>query len=219
MSTLTLRVASSNQGKLRDFTGAAANYGVTVLPLEIPENTPAPNEAAPSFEANAAIKAEYYSRLAKDEYVIADDSGLCVDELNGAPGVYSARYAAMLTGEWDMATDEANNAHLLRQMEKVADDKRDARFVCCIAVARNGRLVKMFRGEVPGTILRAPRGEKGFGYDPLFLIPELEKTFAELEPAEKAHFSHRGMAFAKLLKWITTSGDRGSEDRKSNSEG
>src|SRR5690242_15112911 len=101
MTTLTLRVASSNQGKLRDFAGAAANYGLTVAPLELPENTPAPNEAAPTFEANAAIKAEYYSKLAKDEYVIADDSGLCVDELNGAPGVYSARYAAMLTGEWD----------------------------------------------------------------------------------------------------------------------
>jgi XTP/dITP diphosphohydrolase len=202
---LTIRVASSNEGKLRDFAGAAAAYGVKVEQVKLPENTPPPREDAPTFEANAAVKAEYYSRYAKDEYVIADDSGLCVEQLAGAPGVYSARYAAILTGNWAEANDAANNAHLLRKMEHVPDENRDARFVCCIAVARNGRLVAMFRGEVPGVVLRAPRGTKGFGYDPLFLIPQLNKTFAELDAEEKAGYSHRGMAFAKLLKWITQS--------------
>lgn len=199
---LRIRVASSNEGKLRDFAGAAAAYGVKVEPVKLPENTPPPREDAPTFEANAAAKAEYYSRHAKDEYVIADDSGLCVEELGGAPGVYSARYAAMLTGNWAEANDAANNAHLLRKMEHVPDDKREARFVCCIAVARNGRLVALFRGEVPGVILRTQRGTKGFGYDPLFLVPQLNKTFAELDAEEKAGYSHRGMAFAKLLKWF-----------------
>lgn len=198
---LRIRVATSNEGKLRDFRGAAALCGVTVEPLETPQGHPTPKEEAPTFEANAAIKAEHYSRFAKDELVIADDSGLCVEELGGAPGVHSARYAAMLNGEKENSSDAENNSLLLHELSGVADDKRQAKFVCCIAVAKNGRLVAMFRGEVPGMILHQARGTKGFGYDPLFLIPGLEKTFAELDPEEKAGLSHRGMAFAKLLKW------------------
>lgn len=204
---ITIRIASSNRGKLRDFAGAAAKYGVNVEAVAVPENTPAPREDAPTFEANAAIKAEYYSRLAKDDLVIADDSGLCVEELNGAPGVHSARYAALerhaSSAGHANSTDAENNARLLRELERVPDERRHAMFVCCIAVAKNGRLVAMFRGEVAGRILHAERGTKGFGYDPLFLIPELKKTFAELDPDEKAGHSHRGIAFAKLLRWVT----------------
>src|SRR5947209_11301530 len=113
---LTIRVASSNAGKLRDFRGAAASYAVAVEPVEVPPNTSPPREDAPTFEANAAIKAECYSRFAKDEYVIADDSGLCVEELHGAPGVHSARYAALLSGSEANSTDAENNARLLREL-------------------------------------------------------------------------------------------------------
>jgi XTP/dITP diphosphohydrolase len=198
----TVVVATSNRGKLRDFAGAAVAYGVEVAPLPGIENAVPPHENAPTFEANAAIKAEFYSRLAKNDLVIADDSGLCVDQLGDAPGVYSARFAAKMDGRTGNSTDAENNARLLREMHDVAEDKRIARFVCCIAVARNGRLQAMFRGEVPGVILTSERGTKGFGYDPLFLIPELNKTFAELDPEEKARFSHRGMAFQKFLTWL-----------------
>jgi XTP/dITP diphosphohydrolase len=201
----TIRVASSNAGKLRDFRGAAAACGVAVEPLQTPQGAPPPKEDAPTFEANAAIKAECYSRFVKDELVIADDSGLCVEELGGAPGVHSARYAAILKGDQENSSDAENNARLLRELSAVPDDKRQAKFVCCIAVAKNGRLVAMFRGEVHGMILHEARGTKGFGYDPLFLIPDLGKTFAELDPEEKAGFSHRGLAFRKLLQWLTAS--------------
>jgi XTP/dITP diphosphohydrolase len=202
---LTVRIATSNEGKLRDFAGAAAAYGVSVEPLPGLDRTAAPREPAPTFEANAAIKAEFYSRLAKDDFVLADDSGLSVDFLNGAPGVHSARYAALLTGDAAAnSTDPENNARLLRELDGIEDERRTAHFICCIAVARNGRLVAMFRGQVPGVILHEPRGAKGFGYDPLFLIPDLNKTFAELDPEEKAKFSHRGLAFRKFLKWFST---------------
>jgi len=200
--TLTVRVATSNEGKLRDFAGAAASYGVSIEPAADFQTATPPEEDASTFEANAAIKAEYYSRFSRDEYVIADDSGLCVEALGGAPGVHSARYAALLSGSAGKFTDQDNNARLLLELEKIRDEKREARFVCSIAVARNGRLVAMFRGEVPGMLLHEPRGRKGFGYDPLFLIPEVNKTFAELDPEEKAHFSHRGIAFAKFLRWL-----------------
>jgi XTP/dITP diphosphohydrolase len=205
---ITIRVASSNAGKLRDFRGAAAGCGVVVEPVEPPANIAPPREDAPTFEANAAIKAECYSRFAKDEYVIADDSGLCVEELQGAPGVHSARYAALLNGTEGNSSDSENNARLLRELSAVPDERRQGKFVCCIAVAKNGRLVAMFRGEVQGMILHEARGTKGFGYDPLFLIPDLDKTFAELDPEEKAGFSHRGMAFRKLLKWLTAESRR-----------
>jgi XTP/dITP diphosphohydrolase len=204
-ATTTVLIATSNVGKLRDFAGAAVAYGVGVAPLPGIEKTVPPHENAPTFEANAAIKAEFYSRLAQNELVVADDSGLCVDQLGDAPGVYSARFAAKMDGRTGNSTDAENNARLLREMQDIPEEKRVARFVCCIAVARNGRLQAMFRGEVPGLILTAERGAKGFGYDPLFLIPGLNKTFAELDPAEKARFSHRGMAFGKLLNWLTES--------------
>lgn len=194
-------IATSNAGKLRDFAGAAISYGVEVVSLPGIDKTVPPQENAPTFEANAAIKAEFYSRLAKNELVVADDSGLCVDQLGDAPGVHSARFAAKMDGRTGNSSDAENNARLLREMQGIPDEKRVARFVCSIAAARNGRLQAMFRGEVPGVILTAERGTNGFGYDPLFLIPELNKTFAELDPPEKARFSHRGMAFAKFLKW------------------
>lgn len=193
-------VATSNKGKLRDFTAAAAPYSIEVAPVPNFSSLPTVEEDAPTFETNAQKKAEFYSKYAPGEYVLADDSGLEVDALNGAPGIYSARYAS--SPAHPNSTDEENNAKLLLEMNGVPDDKRHARFVCTIAVARDGETVATFRGEASGNILRERRGSGGFGYDPLFFFPAINKTFAELTPEEKATVSHRGQAFRKLLQWL-----------------
>ena len=190
-------IATSNSGKLRDFAGAAAGHGVTFAALPDFDRLPAVVEDGATFEANARKKAEHYSRFAPGEIVLADDSGLEVFALSGAPGVHSARYASnSLEGNAD---DHANNARLLRELAGIAD--RRARFVCVIATARDGDTLATFRGEAEGRILEAPCGSGGFGYDPLFFLPALGKTFAELNPEEKAAVSHRGAAFRKFLEW------------------
>jgi XTP/dITP diphosphohydrolase len=190
-------LATSNPGKLRDFAGAAAPHGITVASLPDFDSLPGVREDGATFEANARKKAEHYSRFAPGEMVLADDSGLEVDALGGAPGVHSARYAA--TSAEGNADDSANNARLLRDLSRAAG--RTARFVCVIAASRDGRTLATFRGEAQGRILTAPRGSGGFGYDPLFFFPALGKTFAELAPQEKAGVSHRGAAFRKFLDW------------------
>ena len=195
-----LYVATSNPGKLRDFRAAAAAYSIEIEPLPNLKSLPEVIEDAPTFEANAEKKAEFYSLHSNGDPVFADDSGLEVDALHGAPGIHSARYAA--GPEHPNSTDVENNAKLLRELEHTPDARRTARFVCTIAVAQGGRTLATFRGEAPGVILHAPRGSGGFGYDPLFSFPSLNKTFAELTPEEKAQVSHRGQAFRKLLDWV-----------------
>jgi len=190
-------IATSNPGKLRDFAGAAVAHGITVASLPDFDSLPGVREDGATFEANARKKAEHYSRFASGEMVLADDSGLEVDALGGAPGLHSARYAA--TSAEGNADDCANNARLLRELSRAAD--RTARFVCVIAAARDGCMLSTFRGEAQGRILEAPRGAGGFGYDPLFFFPALGKTFAELSAEEKAGVSHRGAAFRKVLEW------------------
>ncbi len=190
-------VATSNPGKLRDFA-AAAGTELDIAPLPGIGDAPAPAEDAPTFEGNARKKAEHYSQLYPGELVLADDSGLEVDALGGAPGVHSARYAAESAAS--NADDAANNARLLREMEGVPDEARRARFVCVLAAAREGQTVLTARGEVEGRILREPRGTGGFGYDPLFYLPEIGKTMAELSAQEKAEVSHRGRALRKLME-------------------
>ena len=133
---------------------------------------------------------------------MADDSGLQVVALNGAPGVHSARYAADQPHEAESnADDEANNARLIRELQSVPPEKRTGRFVCVIAAARDGQTLAVFQGKAEGIILDQPRGSNGFGYDPLFFFPQIQKTFAELLPEEKARYSHRGAAFREFLKW------------------
>jgi XTP/dITP diphosphohydrolase len=195
-------IATSNAGKLRDFAGAAAALAVEVTPLPGFSSLPPVIEDGLTFEANARKKAEAYSRYAAGEVVLADDSGLEVDALGGAPGVHSARYAAEaphLAGT--NSDDEANNARLLRELKRVPPEKRTARFVCVIATARDGQTVEVFRGQAEGMILDAPRGSNGFGYDPLFYFPQIQRTFAELSAEEKAKYSHRGAAFRRFLEW------------------
>ncbi len=204
-------IASSNRGKVREFAEAAAEFGIQIEPLPGVDALPSVVEDAPTFEGNARKKAEHYSRFAPGELVLADDSGLEVDALGGAPGVHSARYAALAAGSTEHAGDAQNNTRLLREMSAVPEDRRGARFVCVIAVARDGRTLANFRGEAEGVLLHAPRGTNGFGYDPLFFVPGLGKTFAELRAQEKAAMSHRGRALRKFLDWLRAGAEPANE--------
>lgn len=195
-------IATSNQGKIRDFAGAAAAFAIRVTGLPNFSSIPSVVEDGETFEANARKKAESYSRYAPGEIVIADDSGLEVDALGGAPGVHSARYAADEPDKAEANTDDdANNAKLIREIRRVPPDQRTGRFVCWIAAAHDGRTLAVFEGKAEGMILDLPRGENGFGYDPLFYFPSIQKTFAELSAEEKAKYSHRGAAFREFLEW------------------
>jgi XTP/dITP diphosphohydrolase len=195
-------IASSNAGKLRDFAGAARAHGIEIAVIPNFSSLPTPVEDGQTFEQNARKKAEEYSLAVPEEIVVADDSGLEVDALNGAPGVHSARYAADEPHLADANTDdEANNARVLRELKDVPPEKRTGRFVCVLGAARNGKTLKTFRGTAEGMILDAPRGSNGFGYDPLFYFPQIHKTFAELTAEEKARYSHRGSAFRQFLDW------------------
>jgi XTP/dITP diphosphohydrolase len=195
-------IATSNPGKLRDFAGAALRHGVEITGIPDFSSLPAVLEDGLTFEDNARKKAEAYSRYAPGETVVADDSGLEIDALKGAPGVHSARYAADQPDKADSnTTDEANNARVLRELQGVPPSQRAGRFVCVLAAARDGKTVATFRGSADGIILDASRGTNGFGYDPLFHFPSIKKTFAELSAEEKSKYSHRGAAFREFLRW------------------
>jgi XTP/dITP diphosphohydrolase len=200
-------IATSNPGKLRDFAGAAVEHGVEIAGVPGFSSLPTVVEDGETFEANARKKAEEYSRYVPGEIVVADDSGLEIDALHGAPGVHSARYAApdlhhKEPHEVDANTDDqANNARLLRELKSVPVAERTGRFVCVLAAARDGETLATFRGAAEGIILDAARGTNGFGYDPLFYFPQIGKTFAELRAEEKSKYSHRGAAFRELLDW------------------
>lgn len=195
-------IATSNPGKLRDFAGAAAANGIEIAGIPNFSSLPLVVEDGHTFEENARKKAEEYSRYVPGEIVVADDSGLEVDALSGAPGVHSARYAADEPHLADANTDdEANNARVLGELKDVQAEKRTGRFVCILAAARDGQTLATFRGVAEGIILDAPRGTNGFGYDPLFYFPQIHKTFAELTAREKSRYSHRGAAFRQFLEW------------------
>lgn len=197
----TLYVASTNAGKLRDFAVAARSHEVSIVPLPGLNNVdPAPEEED-TFEGNARQKAAYYSKLLRGEVVLADDSGLEVDFLNGAPGVRSARYAADAGFDSGLGldTDSENNLYLLQQLSGVAERERAARYRCVLAAARDGDVLLTGHGSVAGSILAAPRGRGGFGYDPLFYLPELDRTMAEIDLETKYLLSHRGAALRSLL--------------------
>jgi XTP/dITP diphosphohydrolase len=194
----TLYVASSNPGKLRDFALAAARQNLAVLPLPGLDAIDPPPEDALTFEDNARDKAIYYSRFLPGEMVLADDSGLEVDHLHGAPGVRSARYAA------DSGAALDNNQFLLQELEGVADRDRGARYRCVLAVARDKTVLETAEGTAEGRILSAPRGSGGFGYDPLFYLPALARTMAEISDEARWTHNHRGNAFRALLERIAS---------------
>lgn len=191
-----LFLASSNLGKLREFRTLAAAQQQTI-PVELEllpafDALPAFEENAPTFGENAAGKALHYSRL-QDGFVFADDSGLIVPALDGEPGVHSARYAG------PDASNEQRIAKLLKELREKNATDRSAHFVCMIALAQRGRILAVVSDFVNGEILDAPRGEAGFGYDPVFFFPPLQKTFAEISAEEKNSHSHRGKAFRRML--------------------
>jgi XTP/dITP diphosphohydrolase len=182
--------ATGNAGKLREFRLAGELLGIDVEPLAELKSIAAPEENGATFEENARLKAAYYSRFAPG-LLFADDSGLEVDALGGAPGVRSARYAG------EDATDIANNRLLLDRLRD--QRRRAARFVCVIALAEAGEVLHTFRGEVEGEILREARGPGGFGYDPLFYYPPFGCSFGEVDGPKKFDVSHRGKALRALL--------------------
>ncbi len=201
---LRLYVASTSQGKLKDFRTAAEVHGISVEPLPGLATIPAPEEDGETFTANATLKAIYYSRFAPGQLVLADDSGLEVDALNGAPGVRSARFAAdagmVDSPDANDNTDVWNNMVLLQRMAEHPSADRGARYRCVLVAARDGVPYYTAEGSVEGLILDSPRGTGGFGYDPLFYLPELKKTMAEIDLTTKHTLSHRGRAMEKLLK-------------------
>ncbi|MGH9599608.1 MAG: non-canonical purine NTP pyrophosphatase [Terracidiphilus sp.] len=200
---LRLYAATTNQGKLRDFRTAARAYSIGIDPLPSLATIPAPEEDGATFEANATLKAIYYSRFAHGELVVADDSGLEVDALAGAPGVRSARFAAdaglVDSPDANDNTDVWNNMVLLQRLAGVPAARRAARYRCVLAVAQDGAVRHTAEGSVEGTMLESPRGTGGFGYDPLFYLPELERTMAEIDLETKLSISHRGRALRALM--------------------
>lgn len=186
-------IATNNQGKVKDFETLFQPLGYEVLSLRDFEHVLEPEETGVTFEENAVIKAEGVMKQLNYP-VIADDSGLEVDALGGEPGVYSARYAGV---EKD---DEANLQKVLRKLEDVDDDLRTARYVCVLACAVPGKKTFTVRGECDGIIGKEKVGTEGFGYDPIFYVPNLGKTMAQLTTEEKNKMSHRHIALEKLLE-------------------
>ena len=189
---MRLYCATTNPGKLREFRSAIED-SFDVEPLPGLGSIPVCEETGATFEENAIQKALYYSKHV-DGYLFVDDSGLEVDALGGAPGVYSARYAG------PGATDEANNHLVLERMRGVQD--RTARFVCVVALAESGRLVHIFRAAVEGLLTEAPRGTNGFGYDSIFFYPPFGCTFGEAPLERKMEVSHRAQALRALREYV-----------------
>ena len=187
-----LLLASSNSGKLREYKELAASPGIEIELVPNFRNLPTFDESAPTFAENAAGKALHYSRLA-DGIVLADDSGLVVPALGGAPGVRSARYAG------PDATDADRIEKLLREMEGKKGNERHARFVCVTAIAERGRALAVVSDFAEGTIAEEPRGSNGFGYDPVFQTLDTNRTYGELAAEEKNRLSHRGRSFGRLV--------------------
>ncbi|MFY9753234.1 MAG: RdgB/HAM1 family non-canonical purine NTP pyrophosphatase [Candidatus Acidiferrales bacterium] len=196
-SPLRLLLASSNSGKRREYLELAGGAPLELDLLPNFSEIPAFDESAPTFAENAAGKALHFGRFA-DEKVLADDSGLVVPALGGAPGVYSARYAG------PGASDRDRINKLLGAAAELRGDARQAYFVCVVAIARRGRVLAVVSDRADGEIALEPRGAGGFGYDPIFYLPQRSCTFAELSREDKSSFSHRGKAFRKMLDLLAS---------------
>ena len=188
-------LASSNPGKLREYRVLTGDSPVELALLPNFTEVPLFEETALTFAENSAGKALHYSRFTTGT-VLADDSGLVVPALGGAPGVYSARYAG------PRASDSDRVQKLLREMSALSGDDRKARFVCVTTLAQNGRAVAVLSDSAEGVIAKAPQGSGGFGYDPVFFFPQLGRTYAEITREEKNQYSHRGRAFRKALAFL-----------------
>lgn len=189
---MKLLVATGNQGKLKEIRRLLEDSDIEVVGLDQYDNPPEVIEDGETFADNARKKAVEMAAFSNC-LTLADDSGLVVEALNGAPGVHSARYAG------EQGNDAANNAKLLAEMSAVADDHRQAAFNCVMALASPDGQCQTFAGKVSGLIMRAERGAGGFGYDPLFMVPEYGKTMAELSLDIKNRISHRGNALRQVI--------------------
>jgi XTP/dITP diphosphohydrolase len=189
---MKLLVATSNQGKLRELKQLLAPLDLDVMGLDQLDNPPVVTEDGATFTDNARKKALTLARFSGC-LTLADDSGLCVDPLDGAPGVFSARYAG------EQGDDKANNVRLVKELRETPLNQRKAHFHCCIALAWPDGRCNTVDGRVDGLIIDQERGTHGFGYDPLFLVPEYGKTMAELPADIKNRISHRGRALQKIL--------------------
>ncbi len=195
LSATNLLLATRNQHKTREFT-QLLGPNFTLRDLTSEHDLPEIPETGRTFEENAVVKAIAISRIFLHEIVIADDSGVEVKSLEGAPGIFSARYAG------EEASDRRNVEKLLCELEGAPE--RSARFRCVIALAKNGELITTFAGEVAGTLTKSSRGENGFGYDPIFIPEGFEETFAELPSETKNAISHRAKAVAELVRYFNT---------------
>lgn len=195
MPSVQLLVATLNPGKVREFQDFLQDLPLEVLSLDSLSSIESCPEDGDTFEKNACKKAAYYSRHSQ-AFTLADDSGLVVDALGGEPGVHSARYLG------NGATDEQRYLSILERLQTVSDSRRSARFVCCIALARSGKILRTFDGTVEGKIAREGRGTNGFGYDPIFFVPDFGRTMAELQAGEKVQISHRGRALRLLADYL-----------------
>ena len=194
----SLLVATFNPGKLREFHDYLAELPFEVIGLQSLQDVSRSPEDGDTFEQNAQQKARHYSRYFLG-LTLADDSGLVVDALGGEPGIYSARYLS------PSATDAQRCREILARLQNVAESDRTARFVCSLALARQGAVIQTFEGRVEGEIAREPHGDNGFGYDPIFLFPTLNRTMAELSAADKLEVSHRGQALRKMSESLRSS--------------
>lgn len=189
----TIVIATRNPGKAKEFAALFAKEGYQTKTLLDYPNLPDVEETGTTFEENARLKAETIAQILQQP-VLADDSGLVVDALNGMPGIFSARFAG------ERKSDAANNAKLLHELTDVPDEKRTAHFHCTLVFAAPQKESLVVEADWNGRIGRIPQGDNGFGYDPLFIVPEYRKTSAELTSEEKNQISHRGMAVKKLEK-------------------
>lgn len=200
--------ATRNPGKVDELRALveAGDLAVRVAPATALQKFSAPHEDGRTFAANARKKALHYSRLVRNDLVVADDSGLEIDALDGQPGVRSARLGG------PAATDLDRVRLILVKLAKVPLEQRTARFKCVIAIAKNDEVLRTFSGEVEGLIAFEPSGSSGFGYDPIFYFPPMNRTFADLTPAEKNSVSHRGAAMTQAIAWLAEQFPRSAGD-------
>lgn len=190
-----LVLASRNSKKVNELQNHLDSFGIEIISLSSFPDAGEIEETGSSFEENAAIKAETVSRIT-GRAALADDSGLVVDALGGRPGIYSARFSG------NQATDEENNHYLLTLMEQIIEQERSASFVCVLALSEPQRETRFFKGFCHGQILFRAQGNGGFGYDPLFYVPSLKKTFAQATTEEKSLISHRGNAIRAFVEYL-----------------
>ena len=206
MNNMKIVAATGTKHKIEEIESITKKFGMNVITkAEAGVGDLEVEETGTTFEENSLIKAEAIMK-ATGMPAIADDSGLEADALNGAPGVYSARFSG------EGATDESNNAKLLKLMENIPDDERSARFVSVVTLCFPDGTVVAARGECPGTLRRSPRGEGGFGYDPLFVPVGYDKTYAEISAEEKNIISHRAKALGILRMKLKETGFEESEE-------